>query len=62
MNMKKNSLAMVLFASAVLAGLSVPVTSHADEWTANTQDQIQIKTGQSSYPFKKGDTIRSTVE
>ncbi|WP_325828397.1 C39 family peptidase [Enterococcus hirae] len=62
MNMKKNSLGMVLFASAVLAGLSVPVTSHADEWTANTPDQIQITTGQSSYAFKKGDTIWSTVE
>lgn len=60
--MKKNSLGMVLFASAVLAGLSVPVTSHADEWTANTPDQIQITTGQSSYAFKKGDTIWSTVE
>ncbi|HBK6545038.1 TPA: C39 family peptidase, partial [Enterococcus faecium] len=31
-------------------------------WTANTPDQIQITTGQSSYAFKKGDTIWSTVE
>lgn len=60
--MKKSSLSTILFASAVLAGLSVPVTSHAEEWTANTPDQIQIKSGQSSYAFKKGDTIWSTVE
>ncbi len=60
--MKKGKLGAILLFSAMLAGTAVPVVSHAEEWVANTPDQINITEGQSSYTFKQGDTIWATVE